>query len=38
MELAYQTNDTEFLSTCARLMNEPELGAAFAQENPLLEP
>jgi hypothetical protein len=38
MEMAYQTNDAEFLNTCERLLNEPELGAIFAQENPLLKP
>ena len=38
MEMAYQAGDNEFLSTCSKIMNEAELGAAFAQENPLLEP
>ena len=37
MERAYQTNDTQFLNTCEQLFVEPELGPAFAQENPFLE-
>lgn len=38
MEMAYQTNDAKFLSTCEKLLKEAELGDAFALENPLLKP
>ena len=37
MERAYQKSDAAFFETCEQLMNEPELGTAFAQENPFLE-
>ena len=38
MERAYQTSDAEFLNVCKKLFNEPELGPAFMQENPLHKP
>lgn len=38
MEIAYQTNDAEFLTTCSSLFEQADIGPIFATENPFVEP